>query len=173
MIVPHCILNTASKVMGPLDELETQNRKRFLEYAVEEEIQMLQLPCPEMIQYGVNRFGHVKNQFDHEFFRRECRKMLDPLILQIKEYSKYPERFDIIGILAINQSPSCGIRLTCKGNWKGEISGAESLEKVAIVEEPGVYMEEIMKLLEQEQLIIKIKDLGEFISELSYTNKEK
>ena len=73
LIVSHCILNTASKVA--MDEKELQEeyelRLTLMTKVMENDIQLLQLPCPEFILYGSRRWGHVKDQFDHPHFRKE------------------------------------------------------------------------------------------------------
>lgn len=69
LLVSHCILNNASKV--ELDEAglaeEYRLRSELMNLIIEKNIQMIQLPCPEFIMYGSQRWGHVKNQFQHPF----------------------------------------------------------------------------------------------------------
>jgi predicted secreted protein len=169
LVVSHCILNTASKVIS-YNEAEQRNeakhRRNLLEYVMKEEIQLLQLPCPELLMYGTKRWGHVKDQFDNPFFRRQCRQMLEPMILQLKEYAGDPERFHLEGIVAIDFSPSCGYHVTCRGDWGGEFSGCPGLEQkltaVSTEPEPGVFMEEFAKLLGETGLSVPILDLSSF-----------
>lgn len=175
LIVSHCILNTASKVVSyqPEEmEEESRNRERLLDYAIKNQIQLIQLPCPEFMLYGYRRWGHVKNQFDHSFFRKQSREMLAPIILQLKEYTSCPERFQVLAIIAIDGSPSCGYHKTCKGDWGGEFSGcpdlSNKLSQIYCSDESGVFMEELIKFLKEEKLMIPIKDLSEFVS--SYVN---
>ena len=63
LIVSHCILNNASKVEQDEVELagEYELRSELLNLIVENNIQLIQLPCPEFIMYGSQRWGHVKN----------------------------------------------------------------------------------------------------------------
>lgn len=173
LVVSHCILNRASKVMSyNEDEIckEEINRKKLLGYVVENNIQLLQLPCPEVLIYGAKRWGHVKEQFDHPFFRKQCKSMLEPIILQLKEYMVDSERFKIMGIVAIDGSPSCGYELTCKGDWGGEFDQCPDIDRkiksIHQANESGVFMEELRQLLEIEKLDIPIKDMSEIIREL-------
>lgn len=96
--------------------------------------------------------------------------MLEPIIVQLKEYLRDPERFKIMGIVAIDGSPSCGNNLTCKGNWGGEFDECpdfeEKIKSVYVANESGVFMEEFKWILEAENLDIPIKDLGEIVREL-------
>ncbi len=173
LVVSHCILNTASKVVSYNKEEireETLNRKKLMNYVLDNNIQLLQLPCPEFVMYGASRWGHVKDQFNHPFFRKQCRDMLEPIIMQLREYASFPERFQVLAILAIDGSPSCGNNLTCKGEWGGEFSGCPDFESkvkgLYMAKESGVFMEELKLLLEAEQMDIPIKDLSEIVGEL-------
>jgi predicted secreted protein len=169
LVVSHCILNTASKVISYNEaeqREEAKHRRNLLEYIMQNDIQLVQLPCPELLMYGTKRWGHVKDQFDNPFFRSQCRQMLEPMILQIKEYADNPERFQLEGIVAIDLSPSCGYHVTCKGDWGGEFSGCpgleQKLETLSTATEPGVFMEELAKLLEEAKLSVPILDLSSF-----------
>ena len=79
--------------------------------------------------------------------------MLKPFLLQIEEYSSHPERFEILGIVGINGSPSCSVRFTYDGEWGGEFSGnphlQETLSSLKKEEKPGVFMKVFMEMLEE------------------------
>lgn len=169
LVVSHCILNISSKVLSYNEaeqKTEAVHRKRLLEYVIENQIQLIQLPCPEFLIYGSRRWGHVKEQFEHPFFREQCRKMLEAVVMQLKEYASDPERFQLMGVVAIDYSPSCGYHATCKGDWGGELGGCPDLQRkidsLSIGKEPGVFMEELIKLLREAQLDIPILDLSSF-----------
>ncbi len=174
LVVSHCILNTASKVTSEDENSmrkETEARKLLLNIITKQNIQLLQLPCPEFIMYGPKRWGHVKDQFNHSFFRTQCREMLLPYILQLKEYASLPDKYQIIAVVAVDGSPSCGYSSTCIGDWGGELCGAASLSEklsdVKEINEPGVFMEELLLLLQKEQLNIPVKDLSQMAMELA------
>lgn len=160
LIVSHCILNTASKVAMDEAELkrEYELRDQLFRGVLKENIQLLQLPCPEFRLYGSRRWGHVKTQFMHPHFRKECRNMLEPVLMQLEEYLTYPEEYQVMGIVSVEGSPSCGYHLTCTGDWGGELSGndEELLRKVDTcrgTKEPGV----LMQILEEELLKRNLK----------------
>jgi predicted secreted protein len=169
LVVCHCILNIASKVVSyNRDEMseETANREKLIEYVRKNNIQLLQLPCPEFILYGARRWGHVKDQFNHSFFRKQCRVMLEPIIMQLREYASCPDRFQLLAVIAIDGSPSCGYNLTCKGDWGGELSSCPDIQMkindLYMADESGVFMEELRIMLDAEHLDIPIKGLSEF-----------
>lgn len=173
LVVTHCILNRASKVERyDMEEINEENnlRKELLKVVFKKDIDLLQLPCPEFTIYGCNRWGHVKNQFDNPFFRNHCKNILKPVIEQLIEYYTNKDEFEIIGIVAIDGSPSCGYNFTCKGNYGGELGGCKSLkekiENVTLENESGVFIEELKKLLNDNNLKIDIRTLKDEIVHL-------
>ncbi|MDO4312436.1 MAG: hypothetical protein Q4C52_05075 [Eubacteriales bacterium] len=153
LIVSHCILNTASKVAMDEKDLEQEYKmkNRLMQRVIEKDIQLIQLPCPEFRIYGSRRWGHVKTQFIHPHFRNECKRMLEPVLLQLEEYLAYPDEFIVLGVVSVEGSPSCGYHLTCVGEWGGELAGdaaklSETIASCRSAGEPGI----LMQILEEE-----------------------
>ena len=158
LIVSHCLLNSCSKVYtNGLDyEKEMLVRKKLLHYIVENDIELIQLPCPEFIMYGSNRWGHTREQFDNPFFKEKSKEILKDFILEIKEYYQN-ERFNLLGVCGINGSPSCGIDYTCSSDkWYGEFSSNDNLQEVIksvkCIDGKGVFMEVFQNMLNEEQI---------------------
>ena len=159
IFVSHCILNTASKVVLYNEEeirAEEELRIRFVSEALKKGVQFVQLPCPEFTLYGSRRWGHVSDQFDNPFFRDHCRKILTPVLQQLKEYLSNPS-FEVLGICGIDGSPSCGVDYTCRGpKWFGSFEARtdleESLKDVFLVKKNGVFMEVLKEMLKEEGL---------------------
>lgn len=62
IILSHCILNEYSKVKGyDKDENYEPNTLDFMKMLMENNIGIIQLPCPETTCYGLKRWGHVKD----------------------------------------------------------------------------------------------------------------
>lgn len=161
IIVCHCILNCNSKVEGLS---EYNGALEFNKKLIDEGFGIIQLPCPEMILYGIKRWGHVKEQFDNMMYRNKCREILKDYVIQIDMYLK--SGYDIKGIIAIEGSPSCGYAKTCSSqNWFGELSGcknlSEKLDDIKMINDRGVFMDEFIKLLEENNLDINILGLDE------------
>lgn len=167
LVVSHCILNNASKVTSDIELIEEyRDREQFMAFVIKHNIQLIQLPCPEFIMYGSKRWGHVKNQFEHPFFQKQCEIMLEPILLQLKEYATYPKEYYLTGIISIGGSPSCGYGLTCKANWGGELSQLQLDEKITSLrmeKDAGVFMEQLERMLKEEHLEIPIIDLNDFM----------
>ena len=168
LFVSHCFLNDGAKLKNQnLSEMEQErkDKREFLKKILDAGVEIIQLPCPEFILYGANRWGHAASQFDTAFFRKESRKMLEPILLQIEEYSFYPERFEIIGIVGIDGSPSCGVTFTYDGEWGGEFSGNENLsdtlDSLKREEKPGIFMKVLKDMLAEKGHEISFYSLKE------------
>lgn len=166
VFVSHCILNAASKVVMYEEEdmaAEESLRRRFLGQALEKGVQIVQLPCPEFTLYGANRWGHTYNQFDNPFFIEHCRKILKPVIAQLKEYIQNKNKFNILGIVGIDGSPSCGADYTCFGDWGGNLSGRNDLEEkinsVTLEKGNGVFFGVLKEMLKKEGISVEITGL--------------
>lgn len=156
LFVSHCILNTASKVaMDDRASIASEEdlRRRFVAEALSSGIQLIQLPCPEFTLYGSRRWGHVSNQFNNPFFREHCRRLIEPFILQIREYRSDKRKFRILGIVGIDGSPSCGVKYTCAGNWGGSYQTGEAWANrasgVSLVRRSGIFIQVLREMLEE------------------------
>lgn len=167
LFVSHCILNTAAKVAryGESGKQEEKSRQEFVMKAVEQGIQLVQLPCPEFTLYGPKRWGHTREQFDNPFFREHCRKILSPVLTQMKAYMgpESRERFSVLGVVGIDGSPSCGVSRTCCGNWGGEFSGRTDLQEVLSTchgaPGAGVMMEVLKTMMEEDGIRLPVEGL--------------
>ena len=152
LIVSHCILNNAAKVEQDEAELaeEYKIREELMQLILKKDVQLLQLPCPEFIMYGSQRWGHVKNQFQHPFYMEQCRKILEPVLLQLQEYAQHVEKFHVLGIVSVEGSPNCGYHLTCEGEWKGEIGTDEAGKSQSqLSKEYGVSLSAVSRWVKQ------------------------
>ncbi|MFA5576764.1 MAG: CD3072 family TudS-related putative desulfidase [Tissierellaceae bacterium] len=161
VVLSHCILNANSKVEG-LSQYGGILRD-YIDMLADKAIGIIQLPCPEMILYGIKRWGHVKDQFHTPFFRQQSRIMLEPIVQQLRNYVDFG--YEIVGVIGIDGSPSCGVNFTCSGDFGGEISDITDMDKVRDslrdVNEMGVFMEEFKRLLEDEKLDIRFLAIDE------------
>ena len=172
VFVSHCILNTASKVvLYNKEEIDAEEKLRlqFMQKALDQGIQIIQLPCPEFTLYGAKRWGHVSDQFDNPFFRKHCREILEPVIDQLQEYLNNEDRFEVLGIVGIDGSPSCGVDYTCYGRCLGAFDGREDLEEtlqsVRLGQGKGVFMDILSEMLKENGLKDRVVMKSLFASE--------
>ncbi|MGA9099407.1 MAG: hypothetical protein WB392_10815 [Methanotrichaceae archaeon] len=121
-VVAHCLLNPCTRVkgLGPLCYAPTGP--------------LIQLPCPEAIYLGLDRWAVTRNQLDVPEFRRFCGKLIEP-------YADLMEMFALKGynlrIIGVSGSPSCGVSTTTIGYSGGRVQEAEYEH----ISGTGVFME--------------------------------
>lgn len=127
-VVAHCILNPCTRVkgIGTLCNMSSGP--------------LIQLPCPEAIYLGLDRWAVTKNQLDVPEFRRFCKRLLEPYADLMEMFSSKGYRLKIIGA---SGSPSCGINTTAIGYSGGILRVAEHEHVPGI----GVFMEVLAKEL--------------------------
>ncbi|WP_288520394.1 CD3072 family TudS-related putative desulfidase [uncultured Brachyspira sp.] len=162
-IISHCIINQNSVVKGEYKDINIFFP--FIKKLFEENIGILQLPCPETECYGLKRWGHVKEQFDNCGYRKYVEKIINSFVDIIKEYIN--NEYEIVGIYGIAGSPSCGVNLTCSANWEGEISLYKDKEdivsRIKMINESGIFMEIFKSVLDKNKINIPFYDVDDFI----------
>ena len=162
-IISHCIINQNSVVKGEYKDINIFFP--FIKKLFEENIGILQLPCPETEYYGLRRWGHVKEQFNNCGYRKYLEKIVNSFVDIIKEYIN--NEYEIVGIYGIAGSPSCGVNLTCSANWEGEISLYKDKEdivsRVKMINESGIFMEIFKSVLDKNKINIPFYDVDDFI----------
>jgi predicted secreted protein len=96
--------------------------------------------------------SRIRILLENELNLNKIRKYVKDVLYEVSEYKKYG--FQILGIIGVNRSPSCGINTTSKGNK--EISGY------------GVFMNELKAVLDKEGIEIpmvgtKTSEVGESV----------
>lgn len=130
----HCILNQNSVVRdweraeGPFTEI--------IKIALDYNISMIQLPCPEFVFLGEAREPKNKEQYDNLEYRNACSDLARDVASQIKEY--VTQSYNIVGIVGIEESPSCDI-----------------------LRNRGIFMEELFELLDKENIKLSCFEISE------------
>lgn len=104
-VVAHCLLNPMVRV------------GRGAEFEVDAPV--IQLPCPETIYFGLNRWEVTKNQLDFPEYHRFCRRLFRPYADMIQLLAEKGAEIEIIGM---PKSPSCGAETTSMGYHGGKIA---------------------------------------------------
>lgn len=161
VIVCHCVINCNSKVEG-LSLFE--GALDFIKVLIDKGIGIIQLPCPELIVYGLKRWGHSKEQLDNSFFRNQCKEILKPYIIQFENYIK--NGYNLKAIIAIDGSPSCGYNKTCSSSiFNGTLceypNSIIERENITMINEKGIFIEELSNLLKENNLDIPFLGLDE------------
>ncbi len=170
LLAAHCILNQNSISDGTADC--PSQFSEVLTILEENNIGIIQLPCPELICLGLVR--NDKNGSSRELIAENSRirslletntniekmkKLAEQIVYQVEEYKKYG--FDIIGLIGINRSPSCGVETTSinnkEENGKGifvEILLNELAKKEILIESMGVKTSEVKESVEKVKKLV-------------------
>jgi predicted secreted protein len=158
----HCILNPYAKVCG-ISNNPSSNITQQIQKLIQENVGIIQLPCPEISALGYRRFGVVKDQLDSPTYRANCKKILEDLIVQLQDYHQNGAEF--VKLIGIDGSPSCGIFRTCRGDWGGELynnpKNQAKLETLQWVEEQGIFIEELLSKLGELGINIPLESIEE------------
>lgn len=161
VLISHCLLNVNAKVEGlatvPSASID------LITGLMKMGVGIVQLPCVEQDMCGIRRWGQVEEQLNHPNFRKRCHELLTPIINQIKDF--LDNGYKICGIIGIDGSPSCGVNITCSGDWYGEIGEAYNvLEKAKTVREkksPGVMIQVLKEMLVEEKINVEFFAVNE------------
>ncbi|AKB71082.1 hypothetical protein MSMAC_1192 [Methanosarcina mazei C16] len=141
VVLGHCLLNPIARVKGakPVIPIDAKGAN------------VIQLPCPESMYLGIRRREITKDQLDHPAYRRFCREIFTPFADMLEDLAINGVSIRIIGV---PKSPSCGVRITSVGGEPGKSKEFHYIHS----QEPGVFMEEIMKELERRGVSFEIED---------------
>lgn len=148
VFVSSCLMNTNNKVQG-LARYSGMCKEVFDELN-KYGLGINQMPCPETLYLGIQRWWATKNLYDNVGFRAHCRN----LAVQMVDYMVCYEQvgYETVAILSCDGSPTCGVSIT---SFDTEWGGCpENLSyNNAIVKGEGVFIEE----LKSEMLLRNVK----------------
>jgi predicted secreted protein len=144
LVIGHCLLNPLVRIKGAkaTPPLDTKGAN------------VIQLPCPEAMFFGMRRREITTDQLDHLAYRRFCRKLFTPFADLLEDLAASGIKIKIIGV---PKSPSCGLEITSVGGEPGKVKEFHHSHAPG----PGVFMEEIIKELEKRNMKFEIEDAGE------------
>ncbi len=121
LLVAHCVLNQNAKIdrcahyPGVIREA--------VEVLIQSGVGLIQMPCPELHCLGLDRqVDHeavttiesedtrVARRMGEEENQAACRALAQALVFQVEQYLK--NGFEVVGLLGINGSPTCGVETT-------------------------------------------------------------
>jgi predicted secreted protein len=79
--------------------------------AHEQDVEVVQMPCPERSCYYARRWGGVIADFDNPAFRRRCQTFAEQVIQQALAYQSSGR--EVVGIVMRDGSPTCGVSRAC------------------------------------------------------------
>ena len=140
-VAAHCLLNPLTRVKG------------LAPLPFRPEGPTVQLPCPEALYLGLERWAVTKNQLDVPQFRRFCRAMIEDYVDLLEMLAQEGARLCIVGVAG---SPSCGVATTSSGYTGGRVRECEHEH----VSGRGVFMEELLAELERRGVAARVEEIG-------------
>jgi predicted secreted protein len=143
VFLSHCMLNQNACVRGIASQPAVI--REIVDLALEHDIAMYQMPCPENTYVGSMRWGLVKKMYGNPMFRRHCRRIAELICDQVQTYRD--NGHDVKGIVLRDGSPTCGLHTAAveaddEQQWGGMVWNASPRQRFAPTE--GVYVEELM-----------------------------
>lgn len=145
--VSSCILNVNHKVR----ELARYSgaSKEIVDLLLKYNIGITQMDCPETLYLGINRWSATRNLYDVPGFRRHCRQLAEKQADYVEAYKQ--AGYQVVAMLWINGSPSCGYDITCHDDeWGG--TPTDFGDASTFVAGKGIFVQELEKEFAQRQL---------------------
>ena len=156
VLLAHCLLNPNAKVNGLA---ATAGALPLIKELVDAGCGLVQLPCPEHSYLGGKRWGMTVEQYDTAAYRAHCRKLLEPILNELLDYTA--DGYSLDCVLGMDGSPSCGVGQTCFGYAGGEISGLNAAPACDLLPGSGVFMTVFKRMLAENDLEIPFVGLDE------------
>ncbi|MCF7936901.1 MAG: hypothetical protein K9L28_11225 [Synergistales bacterium] len=160
VVLAHCLCN-ANAIVAGLARYPGAIRQ-LLVPIVEEGVGIIQLPCPETTYLGARRWGMTVEQYDTPGYRRHCRRLLEPCLDQIEDALAAGQ--NLLGVLGVEGSPSCGVETTCRGCEGGELGDEaryrRNRERIAAAPGSGVFMAVLRRMLDERGLSLPLADVS-------------
>ncbi len=127
VFVAHPILNQNSVALGK--ERAAGAVKEVVEILVGNGVGIVQIPCPELECFGLERRPKLKEALDNKIYRALCKKHALQILSQIEAYLK--KNYQVLGILGVEFSPTYGVHQIENGarNVPGKGIFIEELEE--------------------------------------------
>lgn len=145
VFVANCLLNANNKV------LEFARYPGMFKEVVDlldrHHLGIMQMPCPEVLYMGNQRWWNSRNLYDNAGYRHLCASLASQVADYIENYRRVG--CEVTAILTCDGSPSCGIT---KSSYCEDWGGRPKEVPRHLVDQPGIYMEELCALLERRGL---------------------
>ena len=119
IFVPFCLMAQAYQAQGIVKYEWKSSIKPIMQLLIDNDINIIQMPCTEAsFNDSLIREPKGLSKYNTLEFNEHCQKKADKVIEEIK--SIISSGYEVIGVLGIEQSPSCCVNYiyTNKGNEK-------------------------------------------------------
>lgn len=141
IFISHCWLNINTRF--PQGAAFEGANTPLLKTLLDNGLGIIQMPCPEYEVLGLEKYDY--GEIILEPLRERFREVAQVVVKQIKDYLALG--FEVVGILGMNPSPSCGVDVT-KG--KGTMLGTD--RDTSEKQGSGIFIDELKGLLKENNL---------------------
>ena len=158
LILAHCILNPHSKIHG--GRTNEKLAKEMMKLAIDNNVGLIQLPCPEITLLGAKRWAQSYEQYDTPAYHKHCETIIEGLIDQLRDQAADDKT--IIAAIGNAGSPSCGVFETSSADYSGLVpgmKGAKELPPSTRVPRQGHFIQALQRALRHHNLHVNLIEL--------------
>lgn len=138
VLVSHCVLNQ-NAVINDWERAQG-GFNTVVRQLLDQNVGILQLPCPELAHLGCKRPPMSKEEYNTEDYRKLCTQLANSQLETLLEYLE--NDYKLLGLIGIENSPTCDT-----------------------LHEKGVFMEIFLEKCEEHDIQIKSIDIPEEYAE--------
>ncbi|MFA7170106.1 MAG: hypothetical protein WC178_04630 [Candidatus Paceibacterota bacterium] len=144
IFIPFCVICQAFQAQGIVRYEHSSVMIPIIEEILKHDLNIIQMPCPESqlggCENGLKRNPQSIEKYDTPEFREVCEKSATEVIEKIEAI--LANDYEVVGILGIENSPSCSIKL--------QYSNKGAYHR------PGLFIEALKKQLKKENIEIPL-----------------
>jgi predicted secreted protein len=111
VFVANCVPNRAISNRTVTLASQPPAIRAVIRIALDHDVEVVQMPCPERTCYFAQRWGGVRSDFDTPAFRRRCQVFAEQVLDQVMAYQATGR--EVVGIVMRDGSPTCGLTRSC------------------------------------------------------------
>lgn len=147
VVLAHCLLNQNAISDGTAD-LPSQFDE-IIELLMRSRIGLIQLPCPELLCLGLDRGDprggerplleentRIRGLMGESMHVQALREKAIELVKQLRQYQSHG--FQVLGVIGVDRSPSCGVATTSISGSEQPGKGAFFEILAAVLEDSGI-----------------------------------
>ncbi len=135
IFIPFCLLAQGLRAEGIVKKFPAIV-KPVINLLEENQVNLIQIPCPELEYEGIKRKPASKTKYDNETYRNICKRYASQIVSFIEDLVK--NEYEVLGVLGIENSPSCAVNYL--------------FEKGKRIRGTGIYMEELKKKMKEKNI---------------------
>jgi predicted secreted protein len=137
--VPFCMLSQGIRATS-IVKVYPAIINPVIELFMQKNINIIQMPCPELIFDGFHRQPCGKPKYDKPENRKVCREVAQGIVDQMKFFKKHGCNLRLV--MGIDYSPSCAVSVIT-GRFRGDMKKGK-----------GIYIEELQHVMRAEGIEI-------------------